>query len=458
MSSPADSLKPEVLEAVRHIARTLKQRGFETCVVGGAVRDMVSGRTPSDVDLVTTATFEELTAVFPEAKLTGACFGVTRLREGGSEFEIASARRERGSMDGRHPETIRFTRDLDEDALRRDFTVNAMRWDPLTEKIADPAGGLGDLARGLIRTVGNPAARFEEDYLRMLRAVRFAAALDFAIEEKTFAAIRALAPRCASLSGERVREEVTRMLTGRFPEKALRLLHATGILQAVLPEVAALQGVRQPEQFHPEGDVFEHTCLLLRHMVLPDELLAWSALLHDTGKPGTASTDPDGRIRFFGHEELGERIVHAVAERLHFSTAARDAIAHAVRNHMRMASVREMKEAKLKRLVSGEHFDLELELHRLDCIACHGCMETFTFLVDRLSRTPQRALPEPWVRGRDLVAAGFAPGPAFKAVLDSVFDRQLAGEFPDRAAALDFACRLLRDSAASFHKVHNKTP
>ena len=458
MSAPADSLRPELVEAVRSIARTLKRRDFETCVVGGAVRDMVSGRTPADVDLVTTATFDELTEVFPEVKIAGACFGVAHLRRNGFEFEIASARRERGSMDGRHPETVKFTRDLDEDALRRDFTVNAMRWDPLTGKIADPAGGLNDLARGLVRTVGVPEERFEEDYLRMLRAVRFACTLDFALEERTFAAIRALAPRCASLSGERIREEVTRMLTCRFPEKALRLLSETGILQAVLPEVAALKGVRQPKEFHPEGDVFEHTCLLLRHMVLPDELLAWSALLHDTGKPGTASADPDGRIRFFGHEELGEKIVHAVAQRLHFSTAAKEAVAHAVRNHMRMASVREMKEAKLKKLVSEEHFGMELELHRLDCIACHGCMETFTFLVDHLSRTPQRALPEPLVMGRDLVAAGFSPGPAFKTVLDLVFDRHLAGEFPDRAAALEAACRLLRKNTAFPDNVKHNTP
>jgi poly(A) polymerase len=457
MSAAAVSLKPEVLEAVRHIARTLKEHGFETCVVGGAVRDMVSGRTPADVDLVTTATFDELAAVFPEAKLTGACFGVARLREVGAEFEIASARKERGSMDGRHPETVKFTRDLDEDALRRDFTVNAMRWNPLTGRIADPAGGLADLARGLVRTVGDPSERFAEDYLRMLRAVRFACTLDFVIEEKTFAAIRALAPRCASLSGERIREEVTRMLTCRFPEKALRLLSETGILRAILPEVEAMRGVRQPQEFHPEGDVFEHTCHLLRHMVCPDELLAWSALLHDVGKPGTASTDPDGRIRFFGHEELGERIVCSIAERLHFSTAAEEAVAHAVRNHMRMASVREMKEAKLKKLISEEHFDMELELHRLDCISSHGWMETFTFLVDQLSRTPQRTLPEPWVMGRDLVAAGFSPGPAFKAVLDAVFDRQLAGEFPDRAAALKSACGLLRTSAASCNETQQKT-
>ncbi|MBQ7208573.1 MAG: CCA tRNA nucleotidyltransferase [Lentisphaeria bacterium] len=442
-----DPLKRETLSAVRSLAARFRERGYALCVVGGAVRDMVSGRTPADVDLVTSATPDEIFALFPESKLTGACFGVVRLRAEGREFEVASARLERGSMDGRHPEKVRYTRDLDTDALRRDFTVNAMRWDPLSEELSDPAGGQKDLACGLIRTVGDPGIRFEEDYLRMLRAVRFASTLGFEIEPAAFAAIRALAPRCAELSGERIREELTRMLTGRFPDRALTLLEETGLLQAVLPEAAAMKGVRQPEEFHPEGDVFEHTRLMLRRMVCPDELLAWSVLLHDVGKPGTASVDPDGRIRFFGHEELGEKIVHAVAERLHFSTAARDAIGHAVRNHMRMASVRDMREPKLKRLLAEEHFGMELELHRLDCLSSHGFMETFLFLLDALSERPDRALPDPWVRGRDLLAEGFRPSPAFGKVLSSVFDRQLAGGFADRAAALDFACRALREAA-----------
>ena len=441
-------LRRESLSAVKSLAARFRERGHALCVVGGAVRDMVSGRPPTDVDLVTSATPDEIFAIFPESKLTGACFGVVRLRAGDQTFEVASARLERGTMDGRHPELVKYTRDLDTDAMRRDFTVNAMRWDPLTEELFDPTGGQNDLACGLIRTVGDPETRFEEDYLRMLRAVRFASALGFEIEPGTLDAIRALAPLCAELSGERIREELTRMLTGRFPDRALTLLQETGLLQAVLPEAAAMKGVRQPEQFHPEGDVFEHTRLMLRHMACPDELLAWSVLLHDVGKPGTAATDPDGRIRFFGHEELGEKIVHKIAERLHFSTASRDAVAHAVRNHMRMASVRDMREPKLKRLLAEEHFGMELELHRLDCISCHGFMETFLFLLDALADRPDRALPEPWVRGRDLVEAGFRPSPAFGKVLSSVFNRQLAGEFSDRAAALDFACRALREAAA----------
>ena len=433
------NLKPDELEAVRFIASRIRTAGFEAKIVGGAVRDLLGAKIPEDVDMVTTAKPDELAGIFPEIKLTGQSFGVSRLRVGSAEIEIASARSERNYMDGRHPESICCTRSLQEDSLRRDFTVNAMMLDPETGEILDFHDGIGDLKRGIIRTVGNPVQRFQEDYLRMLRAIRFAARSNFAIEPETFDAIQSQSHLAAHLAGERIREELTRILTGRFPERAFRLLSQSGLLAAVLPEVDRLRGVTQPEEFHPEGDVFEHTLLMLRHMAYPDPLLAWSVLLHDVGKAVTRSVNPDGRIRFFGHEEEGEKIARSILERLHFSNAETETIAHAVRNHMRMASVRQMKKAKLRRLMGDPDFAIELELHRLDCISCHKFMENFVFLLDQQCADPVLQLPDPWVRGRDLVNAGFAPSPHFKKVLDDTFEQQLSDAFSGPEEALEFA-------------------
>ena len=446
------ALNAELHQAVFSIASPVAAKGFDICIVGGAVRDIVSGKTPEDVDFVTTATPEEMALIFPEVKLTGSSFGVMRLRAGGCEFEIATARKERNYMDGRHQEKIQYTRDLDEDAQRRDFTFNAMRLDPLSGKLYDPSGGVTDLKQGLVRTVGEPEVRFKEDYLRMIRAIRFAARFHFDIEEKTFCAIKKLAPLCKELSGERIREEFTRILTGKNPDYALRLLLETGILEAVLPEVARMPGVTQPEQFHPEGDVFEHTVLMLRHMAYPDPLLAWSVLLHDVGKPETRSVEPNGRIRFFCHEEAGSRIAQKIMERLHFSNDEQQAVVQAVRDHMRMAHVPEMKKEKLRKLMAGKHFSMELELNRLDCLCSNKMMDSFLFLCDRICQSSEKdllTLPEPWVRGRDLIEAGFAPSPNFKKVLDETFDLQLSDVFPNRQAALRHAVKAIKKSLCS---------
>ena len=438
-------LAPEIRSGAARIASAFTAAGFQLFLVGGAVRDIVSGKRPEDVDLLTTATPDEAAEIFPEIKLTGASFGVMRLKEGGTTFEIASAREERNYMDGRHPGEIRCTRDPDVDAMRRDFTINAMRLDPLSGELFDPAGGLEDLRRGIIRTVGDPEKRFKEDYLRMLRAIRFAAKTGFELEEKTFDALCKFSFLAAELAGERIREELTRILTGKHPDRALRLLLETGLLKAVLPEAAALSGVTQPPEYHPEGDVFEHICLMFKHMAYPDPQLAWSVLLHDIGKPVTRSVEPGGRIRFFCHEERGAEMVREIAERLHFSLHDRESIARAVRNHMRMASVREMKTAKLKKLMADDNFSLELELHRLDCISCHSFMDTFVFLTDKLCCEPDPALPPRWVMGKDLVKAGVPPSPAFKTVLEETFDRQLSGEFNTPEEALIFALNQLQE-------------
>lgn len=426
-------------DAAAGIIRVLRRAGFDSGMVGGSVRDLLLGRTPEDFDLVTVARPEQLAALFPGTRLVGAGFGVSLVRFGEFESEVATAREERNYLDGRHPELVRYTDDLRVDVLRRDFTVNALWYDPETELVHDCVGGLDDLERGVIRTVGEPEIRFSEDYLRMLRAVRFAAHLRFKLDPALFRALRRFAPRTVEIAGERLASEMTRMLLGPDPERAVRLLFDTRILHAVLPEVAALDGVEQPPEFHPEGDVLTHTLLLLRHLACADFRVAWSALLHDIGKPAARSVDGEGRIRFFSHETIGAELCNAVFERLRFSAADREAIGQAVRNHMRFASVREMRSGKLRRLLADPNFPLELELHRLDCIACHGMLDCFVYLLDRLAEQPDPALPEPWVKGRDLVAAGCSPGPRFKPVLEQVFEEQLAGEISTPRAALDRA-------------------
>jgi len=432
-----------MLDAAAEVVGVLRKDGFDGGIVGGGVRDSLLGRAPADFDIVTAARPEETAALFPDCRMVGASFGVSLVRHGGFEFEVAAARRERFYLDGRHPGEVKYTRDLGEDMLRRDFTVNALWYDPVDGVVYDAVGGIDDLEHGVLRTVGDPAERFNEDYLRMLRAVRFAARLRFSLDPATERAICALAAKCAELTGERLRVELTSMLTGPDPAGALRMLERTGILGAILPEIAAMPGVEQPPEFHPEGDVFVHTARMLEHMALPDPLLAWSVLLHDVGKPVTRSVEASGRIRFFEHETRGAEMAGRILDRFRFSTADREAIVHAVRNHMRFAAVPQMKPAKRRKLISDPNFSLELELHRLDCVGCHGMLDVFVFLLDLLDAEPElRELPEPFVRGRDLVEAGLRPGPRFRKVLDAVFDRQLAGEFATREEALKTALRL----------------
>ena len=426
-------------------ALRLREHGFAAGLVGGSVRDLLLGKVPSDFDLVTSAKPEELAQLFADFRAVGASFGVSLIGVGGVSLEVATAREERNYLDGRHPELVRYTADLECDVQRRDFTINALWYDPAEGEVCDCVGGIDDLERGVVRTVGDAGRRFSEDYLRMLRAVRFAARLRFELFPETRRAIQALAPKAAGLAGERINAEVTRMLTGPDPARAVRMLFDTGLLAAVLPEVAALDGVEQPPEFHPEGDVLTHTLLMLSHMACADANLAWSVLLHDISKPEARTVGEDGRARFYAHESMGAELAGKILDRLRFSSADRDSITQAVRNHMRFASVRDMRAAKLRKLIADPNFPLELELHRLDCISCHGLMECFVFLLDRLAAEPEhRRLPEPLVRGRDLVAAGVKPGPRFKTVLEEVFELQLAGELSTPEEALETALKRFR--------------
>lgn len=422
--------------ALRNAAKKLFSAGFPTRLVGGAVRDLVLGRTPSDLDLVTTAPHLKVVELFPGSRVVGQSFGVVLLQTGDFQFETATAREERTYLDGRHPEAVKTTTDFRVDSERRDFTINAMSCDPVTGELFDYHGGVDDLRRGIIRTVGDPERRFTEDYLRMLRAIRFAARYDFELASETLAAIEKNAALAAKIASERVREELTQMLTSRFPDKALLLLEKSRLLSFVLPEVSRLRQVEQPPQFHPEGDVLTHTALMLRHMALATPLLAWSVLLHDVGKFTTARRDETGRIRFFGHESEGARLAVEMMTRLHFSRNEIKVVETAIQNHMRFASVEAMKEGKLRQIVADENFALELELNRLDCLASNHLFGALIRCLDFLGTLPDVELPPPLITGRDLIAAGLTPSPRFKELLDQLFDWQIAQKIDDRETML----------------------
>ena len=429
--------------AAKTISSGLHRSGYRSALVGGAVRDLLLGRTPADFDLVTTARPEDICRIFPQAKLVGKSFGVTIIRQDGIDIEVATARSERFYLDGRHPEQIAYTTDLTLDASRRDFTVNALMYDLESSELLDSTGGVADLKAGILRTVGDPGKRFNEDYLRLLRAVRFAAKLDFQPAPELIDALKTHAHLVSRLSAERIFAELDMMLTGRNPARAVELLESSGILKILLPEIAILRSITQPPQFHPEGDVLEHTLLMLRHMALPSRKLAWSILLHDVGKAVTRTVDPDGRIRFFGHETQGAVIAETICHRLKMANSDVESCIHAVANHMRFASVTNMKPAKLRRLIGEKDFAMELELHRLDCRCSNGLMEGYNYLLDSIREfSGTSALPPPLVMGRDLIKNRIKPQPKFKAVLDAIYERQLSGEFPDRESALKAALKM----------------
>ena len=433
-----------MLRAAQGIAGDIRKAGFDCRIVGGAVRDMLCGAVSDDIDLVTTAFPDELEEIFPDIHWAGKAFGVSLLKREGFTFELASARLERSYQDGRHPREIKFSRDLECDVVRRDFTVNALLCDPFTLEVTDFVGGVEDVHKKIIRTVGDPKVRFKEDALRMLRAVRFSARRGFVLDKTTENAISELSSNVKLLACERIKCELDKILVSPQRRYAFDIMHRTSLLREILPEVDALYGVEQEKKFHPEGDVFTHTMIMLERMAFPDVPLAWSVLLHDIGKAVTTFTDETGRIRAFGHEEKGAAMVCDIAARLKFSVAEREKISAAVRNHMRMAHVRDMRTAKLKRLLCDENFPLELELHRLDCISSHKIMDCWLFLVDQLAQTPIEMLKQkPLVNGNDLIKMGAAPSAHFKKILDELFDRQLAGEFSDRETALAAAKKLV---------------
>ena len=428
-----------ICKIATEIVEKLHSAGHSAYFVGGAVRDMILGKTPKDIDIVSAATPEEVAEIFPNTMEVGAAFGVMLVREQGVCFEVSTYREERNYMDGRHPEHVKYSKDPKVDVSRRDFTVNGLLCDPHSGEVFDYVDGIKDLHQGIIRTIGKAEIRFAEDFLRMLRAVRFAARLGFKLETDTLKAIQKLAPETKKLSAERIQQELTMIFTGETPHLALDMLHDTGLLAALLPEIEAMRGVTQPPQYHPEGDVYEHTRLMLKAMALPNALIAWSVLLHDVAKPQTYFIDETGRERFFGHEQQGAHKAREIMSRFKFSKQAIDRVSRAVKNHMRFASVLEMRKDKVRRLLADDNFPLELELHRLDCMSSHALMDVFTFLLDRIvQQSGEVKLPPPLLSGKDLIDLGFKPGPKFKKILQKIVDLQLKNKLKTKEAAIAY--------------------
>lgn len=450
-------------EAALHIVEELRSRGHEAYLAGGCVRDLLLGREPVDYDVATSATPDVVLDMFPRTFAVGAHFGVVLVaseRGAGWEdgslaercvTEVATFRSDGIYSDGRHPDEVRYTKTAREDVQRRDFTINGLLLDPVKladwgeqagsvrEAVLDYVGGLGDLDAGIVRAIGEPYRRFEEDHLRLLRAVRFAARFGFALEPQTAAAIRSLAARIHAVSRERVRDELTKMLTEGKARRAFELLDETDLLVQVLPEVANMKGVEQPPQFHPEGDVWIHTLMLLEQLRPGCALtLAWGALLHDVGKPPTFRVAPD-RIRFDGHVEVGVAMGADICRRFRFSNDETRQILALIENHMRFADAPRMKASTLKRFFRLDDFPEHLDLHRMDCLAAHANLEIYNFVREAYSSMPEESVrPRALLTGRDLISAGYLPGPQFKPMLQAVEDAQLEGAIstPEEAMAL----------------------
>lgn len=427
------------------VVQTLQSAGFVAYFAGGCVRDHLLGRVPKDYDVATDALPDEVEALFPKTIPIGKAFGVIAVVEGKLTVEVATFREEFGTLDGRRPETVRFSA-AKEDALRRDFTINGMFQDPVAGQLHDYVGGQRDLERRIITAIGDPAERFREDHLRMLRAVRFAHTLGFAIDPATGNAIRAMAHLIVKISAERIEAELTRTLT-ESPRAgdALRHLRDLGLLRHILPELMPMVGQAQPPQFHPEGDVFEHTVLMLNLMNGPTgdppaytpRELAYTVLLHDVGKPATArigpGTDGEPRIRFDGHAAVGARMAEEILARLKLPNKERKHVVEAIHGHMRFMDAQKMKTSTLRKMIGSETFGLEMELHRLDCLGSHAMLDNYEHVQryrDELANEP--ILPEPWINGHDLIALGITDGKRIGKVLREAYDAQMEARFGNR--------------------------
>jgi len=429
------------------IVRRLQRAGHQALLAGGCVRDLLMGIEPKDYDAATSATPAEVQSLFPHTEPVGARFGVTLVISGGRSFEVATFRTERGYADGRHPDTIGFA-DVAQDALRRDFTINAIYWDPVSGALIDGVGGQEDLRNGILRTVGDPAQRFREDHLRILRAVRFAARFRFHIEPATRRALEALAPLAVEVSAERLQQELRIMFTDREPARALRLMDELGILCRVFPELEDAKGCEQPENYHPEGDVFVHSILTVEKLgPYPDFVLAMAALLHDIGKP--ESSRRSGPKRFPEHERIGSEMAREVCRRLKVPRAEADRICWLVKRHMYLKDARKMKDSTLKKLFAEDGFQQLCDLYRADALASWGRLDELEYvLAKRAAMTDAEIDPAPLVDGHDLIRRGFKPGPAFGEVLRAVREMQLQGQLSSREEALAAAQRIAEQIGA----------
>jgi putative nucleotidyltransferase with HDIG domain len=438
----------EPRQLANSICEKLRTSGHEALLVGGCVRDILLGRKPADYDIATDATPDEVMRLFPESVAVGAQFGVILVPRDGLKVEVATFRADAGYSDGRHPDAVVFARTPKEDVQRRDFTINGLLMRHDTGEVLDFVDGQADLRAGIIRAIGEPDRRFQEDKLRLLRAVRFAARFGFTIEPATFDALRRHAREIKQVSAERVRDELTKLLTEGAARRGFELLEETGLLHEILPEIAAMKGVEQPPQFHPEGDVWIHTRLMIEQLpVGTSPTLAWGVLLHDVGKPATfkSAAETGDRIRFDGHVDVGVRVAQDVTRRLRFSNEDAEQIVALVDNHMRFKDVEQMRASTLKRFVRLPHFEEHLELHRLDCLSSHRRLESYGFVTRTLVETPPEQIrPARLLTGDDLLEMGYQPGPVFSEMLRAVEDAQLEGQLQTRDEAKEYVLRSFR--------------
>lgn len=429
-----------IIQAAVSIAGRLKARGHTAYFAGGSVRDYLMGREPQDVDIATSALPEEVEKIFPRTIPVGKQFGVILVMEGDLPFEVATFRTEGGYQDGRHPTQVSFT-GPQEDASRRDFTVNGLFYDPDESRVIDFVGGQKDLKAKVLRAIGDPDKRFEEDKLRLMRAVRFASSLNFEMDPATWEAVKRWAPEIRCVSPERIREELIRTLTRPGAARGFQMLSDSGLMKVILPEIEAMKGVAQPPEYHSEGDVFTHTKLMLEKLKDPTPTLAMGVLFHDVAKPVTQTADEgSGRIRFNCHAPEGAKMTREIMKRLRFSNEEIDKVSSAVEHHMTFKDVSKMREGKLKLFISRPNFDEELELHRIDCLSASGNLEHYDFIrrkLDEYAHEPLR--PKPLLSGHDLIALGLKPGPAMKPLLDEAYELQLEKKLATRDEAVSWA-------------------
>src|SRR5881398_580711 len=430
-------MKPR--ELANSICEMLQRHKHQALLVGGCVRDLLLGREPADFDVATDATPVEVAGLFPESVAVGAQFGVILIPKDGLKVEVATFRSDFGYSDGRHPDRVVYAETAERDVQRRDFTINGLLMRHDSGDVLDFVGGQKDLDAGIIRAIGDPERRFAEDKLRMMRAVRFAARFGFAIEAATFRAIRHHVAEIAQVSPERLREELTKMLTEGAARRAFELLEETALLQQVLPEIASMKGVEQPPEFHPEGDVWIHTRLMLEKLEKgASPTLAWGVLLHDVGKPPTfqSAAETGDRIRFNHHVEVGVRMTEAICRLLRFSNEDTEQIVALVGNHMKFGAVEEMRASTLKKFVQLPLFEEHLTLHRLDCLSSHRHLDSYEFVRRFLEVTPpEQVRPERLLTGDDLQTMGFQPSPLFSRILRALEDAQLEGQIATREEA-----------------------
>lgn len=431
--------------AIRTIQR-LHDAGHTALLAGGCVRDRLLKKEPKDYDVATSARPEQVIRLFPGSLTVGAHFGVVIVREGDHQIEVATFRQDGAYADGRHPESVTFSTP-EMDAQRRDFTVNGLFEDPIRGEIIDYVGGEADLNAKVLRAIGDPVQRFEEDHLRLMRAVRFATVLGFEIEARTWDAVRSLARKIRQVSMERLRDEFSKTMLHPNRVRGFDLMVESGLMKNLLPEILVLQGCEQPPQFHPEGDVFVHTRLMLS--LLPEECslsLVLSVLLHDIAKPATKTVDENGRIRFNGHDMVGARMTDNILRRMKYPNHVVESTVEAVANHMVFKDVPKMRVAKLKRFMARPGFDDEMSLHRVDCLGCHGFLDNYEFLLAKREEFANEPLiPPRLINGGDLIAMGWKPSPLLGAVLDAVQTLQLEGKLTTREEALDW----VRENGAS---------